>query len=273
MQLGLIKKNDNETEFGFGLSFLKGEQFFELNAYRANVFTSANGKDIDVDLLYSTIRSDTANKGWGAVNGLGASAGLYYQVPYYMFQSPDDSAGGSAGWKGFVRIEASDIGFIKWNGNSQKSIVDTNFHFEGVVIENLLEWSDSMGEISLDSLKNTVAPSWQNSSFTSVMPGYFHLKMYKENSAGLYLSMGTVLRVFSNYSPLIYIQGGHEIKNKYRLGGTVEFGGYGKFDFGIEASARTIGFAITLGTYNFAGLLFPNYFGGSSLYGGVKKTF
>jgi len=274
LQLGLIKKHENGAILGFGISLLKGQEFFQIDVYRGSLFTSTKGNYIDLDLLYQISQSDQSKKGWDASNGWGMSGAIFYQVPYDMFQSHENSENTNQGeWEGYLRMEAYDLGFIRWNNNSTLRIQDSIYHFEGIEIQNLLDIEDSVFQTAVDSVGEIIKPGEFKTSFTSITPSTFHLKMYQESKSGGYFSMGTVLMMFADYSPLIYLQGGHTIKDTYRLGGSMEFGGYGKFNLGIETSANFGSFNVTLGSRSVLGFILPKSSGGLSLFVSLKKSF
>ncbi|MBL4754106.1 MAG: hypothetical protein JKY52_11010 [Flavobacteriales bacterium] len=97
--------------------------------------------------------------------------------------------------------------------------------------------------------------------------------MYQENATGLYLTMGTILRIFANYSPMIYLGGGKKIANKFHFGGALEFGGYGRFNLSVDAKIQVKGFEVALGSRSLGGIVFPKRAGGNSAYVSLKKKF
>jgi hypothetical protein len=85
--------------------------------------------------------------------------------------------------------------------------------------------------------------------------------------------MGTVIRLFAKYSPMMYLGGGKKFSDKLSIGGTMEFGGYGRFNLGIEARSNLKSYEIALGSRSLGGMLFPMRAGGNSAYISLKKKF
>jgi len=269
-QLGLIKANKNKSVIGMGVSFLKGQQFYQLDIARANLYTSMLGMENDLDLEYRTVESDPKNTDINDMSGWGASVDAFYQLPYFMLQN---TAEHESDWKGYLRIEARDLGFIVWNDNATVRLKDSVYHNEGVLIPTALALSPTWADEQRDSLKQLLQPETYKGSLTSILPATIHLRMYQANSAGLFVSMGTVLRTFANYSPMIYLGGGKKLSERLSIGGTMEFGGYGRFNLGVEAKTRLKGYELVLGSRSLGGILFPMTGGGNSAFISIKKNF
>ena len=279
IQVGIVNSFRETSKYGIGISFIKGEQFLNEKISRANLYTSPSGDHVELDVKYSITQSDTSRRGFGAMHGWGVSTDLFYHLSYSIFQgkaNEDESATegiNESDWSGYMRIEVSDLGFISWNDKSVRHEIDTMYEFDGIVLQNILQLDDSILEPIVDSLKEAYEPNSSNSSYTTVLPALFHLSLYQENSTGFYISLGTIFRIFANYSPFIYITAGHTIKEKFRLGGSLEFGGYGKVNLGFQAQADFSGFKIGLGTHSLDGFIFPKKTGRNSVYLSIAKRF
>lgn len=272
LEMGIIKINEDKTAFGIGVSLLNGLEFYQASIARANLYTSASGIGLynELDILYGTVESDPSKKKMGNMNGWGISLDAFYQVPYFVLQRTEE---GKSNWKGHLRIEAKDLGFIQWNDNSTTSILDTVYKHDGLSLPSSLAIPDKWAEDQEDSLNQLMDSEKIRGRFANKLPGTFHLIMYQENQKGLYISMGTVLRFFANYSPMIYLGGGKKISEKYHFGGVMEFGGYGRFNLGVDIGANFRGYEISLGSRSLGGILFPQRAGGNSVFLGIKKKF
>ena len=295
LEVGIIGSFKGSSKYGIGLSFIKGEQFYNSTISRANLYTSQSGDHVDLDLKYSITQSDTSYLGFDAMHGWGMSMDLFYQMSYNIFQmkGPSGASGPGSGsssgqegdpsassgqgnetdWTGYLRIEVSDLGFISWNDKTVQEQIDTMYQFDGVEIQNILQLSDSIFDPIVDSLKQIYQPTYSQNSYTTILPTLFHLSIYQEKNSGFYISLGTVFRIFANYSPFIYLKAGHTLKEKFRLGGSLEFGGYGKINLGFQAEADLSGFKIGLGTHSLDGFIFPKRTGRNSVYLSVAKRF
>jgi len=272
MQLGLIKVNEDKSVWGVGLAFLKGQEFNEVNIGRANLYTSPLNINInnELDLLYRSVESDPAKRRLSDMNGWGVSVDAFYQVPYHVLQNAEED---ESNWKGYLRIEANDLGFITWDNKSMTTFKDSVINNAGVWFPAGVVLPSTWADDQADSLDQVVKPEEMFGSFANILPGIFHLKMYQENTGGLYVSMGTVLRLFANYSPMIYLSGGKKLSERILVGGVMEFGGYGRFNFGIHTGISIGGFEIDIGSRSLGGFIFPMSSGTSSVYVGLKRKF
>ena len=268
--IGMAGKNKNNSLWGVGASFLKGQSYFHTHLERANLYTSPTGEFIDLDLKMSMVQSDTAQNTWNTMNGWGFSTDLFYEIPYDLLGTEPDSAN-SSGWTGYLRMEINDLGFINWNNNTMNYLSDTSYHFEGIYFDNVLELNDSVLSRMTDSVADTYLPSVRNGSFTSLLPTWLHFSMYQENAAGYSLSMGAYMRLLANYSPGVCMKVGRTFNEKYKLSGLVEFGGYGKINLGWDLTADWNGFKMALGTRNMLAWIIPEYTRGNSLYISLTK--
>ncbi|MBL4656996.1 MAG: hypothetical protein JKX73_03285 [Flavobacteriales bacterium] len=272
LEIGLIKMNENKSVLGFGASFLKGQEFYQVNIARANLYTSTSGIGLynELDILYGTVESDPSKKKITDMSGWGISVDAFYQVPYFVLQDTEEE---ESKWKGYLRIEAKDLGFIRWSDSSRTSILDTVLNNEGILLPSSLVLPDTWAEDQEDSLNALIEVEERRGTFANKLPGTFHLKMYQENAKGMYVTMGTILRLFANYSPMIYLGGGKKFSKLLELGGVMEFGGYGRFNLGFEARTNFNGFQLAIGSRSLGGFIFPNRAGGNSAFIGLKKTF
>jgi hypothetical protein len=139
----------------------------------------------------------------------------------------------------------TDLGFILWNSSSRTFASDSNFSFQGVEVEDIFSFNDSVLE---DNHLNNDALKTNNTSFKSYIPATVHVAVsveteheyFKTYTAGIVakwqpymddepLSFTKINQGFteSNFSPLYYI---HTIFNtKYcDVIPKLSYGGYSK---------------------------------------------
>lgn len=119
------------------ISFLVGHGFSQTHFNNSSLFTAEHGEYISYDLDYTHYASDSTAKGIFSQNGLGTALGLSYT----------DTIGNSQ-----ISVNVADIGFIKWNENTQHTSLDEEFHFEGIEIEDILSFNDSLISEQIDTL-------------------------------------------------------------------------------------------------------------------------
>jgi hypothetical protein len=86
--------------------------------------------------------------------------------------------------------------------------------------------------------------------------------------------MGTKLRLMANYNPYVYLTIQKKITktNLLFLSSTLAYGGYGKFNWGVDFSfTSTNHLYLTIGSQNLPGFFLPKSTYGSGLYIMIAK--
>ena len=165
LQIGLFSsKYDSAARWGIAVSILKGEQYSSIFAQKAELFTSEDGQYIDFNTEMQVAQSDTANKGIGAFNGIGAGLDIYFEAPFKT------RFGDSK-----LRVSVADIGVIKFNSSSLFSNQDSLFHYTGFQVNSIYDLQDStFANTSQDSIINSIAP-FKKQSFSVTLPTVLNL--------------------------------------------------------------------------------------------------
>ncbi len=258
-KVGLIKAKNNYL-FGGAVSFIKGENYLNIDASRADFFTEEQGLYLDLDLNMEINRSDTAGEnGLGAFNGWGAAIDLY------VHRTSDIGS--------FI-LELNDMGAIQWNDKAQQFKTDSTYHWEGLEVSSLLDAADSVYfNNKVDSLRAAYEFQYTNKSITSYLPGYIHLGYGTSLPGGHYtLRTGVKYRVMANYFPYLYVNGSWKAAKAFGVSLNLAYGGYGNIQMGL--GARTVikqRLFLNLYSNNLEGFIGPSSFGGQSL--GASITF
>jgi len=264
LQVGLFSsKYDSAARWGIALSLLKGEQYSSIYAQKAELFTSEDGTYIDFATTMQVAQSDTAKKGIGAFNGVGAAIDIYFEAPFKT------RFGNSK-----LRVSVADIGAIKFNDKSLFLNQDSTFHYTGFHVSSVYDLQDStFANTSQDSIISSVVP-FKNQSFSVTLPSVLNLTY--ETRFGEHFEMIEGIRyVFNgNYHLLAYVKGNFIINPKYAISGTFGYGGYGKFNYGLGVFANLgKGFIIYAGSTNLEGFVTPKKAAGQSAYISLVKNF
>ena len=275
-------------EMKLGISLLNGLSHLRGSLDRTDLYTSPTGEFIDLDLNMDLAVSDTSKNSSIPSRGIGVSTELHYNeiIEFHInLGSKSDSNKSNLGFWGEVNFEISDLGFIRWNENTINYQSDTSFHFEGIVLNNLLSVTDSTINQIQDSLNNTYSPSSAKHPYIGVLPAFFHLYTRLYNEA-ISLRMGTKMRLMANYSPYVYLTFektktyvrhnswpyNSSLPRNLSVRSTVAFGGYGKFNWGVDFSYNTMNHLyLTIGTQNILGFFLPKSTYGSGLYMMIAK--
>lgn len=264
LQVGLFSsKYDSAARWGIAISFLKGEQYASIFAQKAELYTSEDGQYIDFNTNMQVALSDTAKKGIGALNGVGASIDIYFEAPFKT------RFGDSK-----FRVSVADIGAIKFNSKSLYLNQDSLFHYEGFNVTSIYDLQDStFANTSQDSIISSVAP-FKNQSFSATLPSVFNLSYETRFTKHFELIEG-IRYVFNGNNHLFgYVKGNFIINKKFEVSATVGYGGYGKFNYGVGAFGNLgKGFIIYVGSNNLEGFVTPQKACGQSAYISLVKNF
>ncbi|MEO5570972.1 MAG: DUF5723 family protein [Bacteroidia bacterium] len=263
LQYGMISEINNDGEiFGcmVAVSALNGQDLLEIKTNEGSFYTEENGEYVDMNLFLEAKQSDTSNTSFWSSSGIGASAD--FEVHYGEENKYN------------IRFSASDIGFIAWNKKSTTFEVDTNYHFEGVVVENLFD-SLFLDVKSEQDFKDGFKENKQAKSFTTMLP--FRLNLSYEFTIipdKLTEAIGVQYIFNSDYTPLVFASCDYLFNRKTQAGIYLQYGGYGGFHAGIHFDKDFgKGFILSLGSAYLDGYIAPSSSAGQGAYAGIKKIF
>ena len=264
IQVGIFSsKLDNAARWGIGVSLLKGEQYLNILAKKAELFTSADGQYINLNTELSIAMSDTAHKGIGAFNGYGASMDLFFEAPFQT------RLGNSK-----ISVSVSDIGAIRFNKQTETLNEDSAFHYSGIKIKSIYDLQNStFGSKAKDSVINSVAP-FKKHFYSATLPSVLNFAFETQFNKHFHLIEGIRYVFNGNYNLLIYLNGNFYLNSKFILSTTFGYGGYGTYNYGLGVSAKLIkNFVIYAGSNNIEGFIVPKKTTGQGAYISLIKKF
>ncbi len=253
IQFGLDWSADsNRNARGIAVSLLKGEQHLQVDVKRADLFTAADGTYIDLDTKLNSFQSDTSKKGPAAFNGLGVSTDMYYEIPYVTWYNG-----------GVLSINLYDLGFIAWNSRSMQHELDTFFHFEGVEVNDIFDLeANTFPQSDPDSILNNNL-KYSTGSYVTLLPAVFSITASTYYGKKYIVEKGINYRFLANARPYYYGSFSWNVTPKFLLGWNISFGGYGRFNAGMETEIKIADrFRININSYYLAGLAFADKLGG-----------
>lgn len=214
-----------------GISFLKGQNYNQLQLDKGDLYTAPLGEEISLDMNARFRQSDTLNKGWNAFNGWGLSSDLVFYL--------NVGKNRNVKFQNAFKIAIQDLGFIRWNENSLQTNLDSNYFFRGFEVADIFDsTSYNFSDRLKDSLKIDAAPR----TFTTVLPFSFSFSKIADPNSGEKLQgiYGVRMRAFANYKPLFFVGLFYQpVKNLY-MNLFASVGGYGGFRVGYSVSAKII---------------------------------
>jgi hypothetical protein len=255
--LNLVSRATGQFNFGIGLSYIKGNNFYELNASKGTLFTSDDGDSIHADINLSYKSSDPSRKEAKSFNGSGSGFSAFGN---YNLNS-----------KSSFYIALDELGFIFWNNKSVYFNMDTSGSFTGFDIFDKTDPNKEPG-IFIDTFFK-ITESTANASYLMWLKPRVNL-VYSLNTStmGSKLIIGATYR-FDHYSfPGMYLQYRFKpVKNLYFQGG-ISYDEYknagGNLELGFRLYKKLV---CSIGSYHVE--QFFTSMTGQSLYFGITGVF
>jgi hypothetical protein len=231
----------NKVNIQGAISYLAGNHHLSYILEKGSWYTAPFGTSLAIEYDINAFVTDTSNFSAFANNGNGIAVelGTDFSIKEYD-----------------IHLSITDLGFIMWNPSSITLATDSNFNFQGIEVEDIFSFNDSV--LEANNIKDDVLRT-DNSSFKSYIPATVHMAVsgkteheyfktytvgivakwqpYIDNEPLSFAKIGQGLQE-SNFSPLYYI---HSIFNAryYDVIPSLSYGGY--------SNDKNIGLAISKG--------------------------
>lgn len=238
---------DSIGKIGISVSFINGEQLFYIKTTdKSSLYTSADGSELIFNSNFNMALSDTNNKRVGGLNGIGASADIFFETTY-------KSRGGK---KCRLTVNANNIGFIHWWKNSVQYSSDSSLRYTGYNIRNINDLKDStINRINGDSLLRKITNA-RTEDFNVNIPT--NLLIINKIYFSKLFCLGTGFRYIfnANYRPYIFVEPEFFYKNLiFCLHGG--YGGYVSLNIGASVTWNSKGWFIRAGSNSLQGYFAP----------------
>ena len=255
----------SELAFGFrfhenfhlSTSAILGHQLVNIQTNTADFYTAENGSYIDYNLSLEAHYTDTTFSDIFGNRGLGAALGLYYE------HEKEDV---------LIRLSANDIGFIRWDKGSTNLYIDTAYHFEGIAVNDLLNFNQEILENEIDALEGQINSPVQESynwKIPILLRGYYEKKLHNNHFNAV--SFGAEHRLGIYPTPLLYANLHHE-RDKSQWSFGYHFGGLERPGIQLSYFVQCKQTEFRLYTRQ-ANLFLPEEIYGLHLGIGIKKVF
>jgi hypothetical protein len=262
---GVIRKtmdpDGSITLMGAGLALNLGQNYTDVYFSKAYLYTQQDAEYIDFSADYNFHRTDTAHKNFNSVNGIGASLDIFYKFI--------DQKGSS------FQVEFTNLGFIRWNKNTENLERDTSYHFTGINVQDIFNFDSTVFQKTVDTATNTFTANKKKKGYTSNLPSlvrinYSRLFLQKK----LMLTAGIDFLIYSFSKPLFYLRPRYFIRPDISVSAMVGYGGYGHFSYGLEFAGNICkNLFLNIGTNNLNGYLSTKSCLSQGLFVSLRKTF
>ncbi len=263
-QVGITCKiGHSGISYGIGLSALNGQQYQNITASKAELFTSTGGQYIDLNSNISYQQSDISRSNLGSNSGAGFGMDAYLVLPIFIRQNRSEK----------FTVELRDFGMIAWNKSSRTATADSAYHYDGVAVNNILDLNNSaFGKANSDSILKK-AIKFNSGKITSPLPTVIHI-----NSLSTFgkwqLSKGLRYMFNANYRLNAYLTANYYLTKKLMLSLGASYGGYSLFNVntGIAVDFGK-GCILRLYSNNIEGFILPQIALGQSASISLMKKF
>ncbi len=242
----------NNMKITGGISYLAGNHHISYLLEKGSLYTAPFGTYLDVEYSMDAFITDTSNFSLLANNGNGIAmdVGADFTIREYD-----------------IHVSLSDLGFIMWNNSSITLATDSAFNFQGIEVDDIFTFNDSV--LEANNIQDNITKT-NNNSFKSYIPATVHFSLsgknedkylknyifgiiakwqpYMDNKP---LSLEKINQGFkeSNYSPLYYVNTKFYHKS-YTISPTFSYGGYSENENIGLALSKGLKNKFTIGTYH-----------------------
>ena len=224
LQFGIskrIKKDSAAWEAGAALGFNAGQQLLEIQAARADLYTQEIGTYLDLNAKLQMRFSDSLKKKFGSLNGFGISTDFFIKAAIKE--------------KHFFFFKVSNLGFIRWNNRSAEIKADTSFRFEGIDVNDLFTFADTIKTTFTNdsTLAQNFLTQRKYKSYTLLLPAKIEVS-YKRPLGHRHMRAGIGVNYIINadYVPKVHFDVDYSW-SKNMITFNVSYGGYTEFGAGI----------------------------------------
>ena len=241
IQFGLTRK-----QFKFGISYISIQN--EMNGLIQNggIYTSPNATQINAYTDGQLISTNGTNKyyqqsAWGI--------GLNFEFTNKI-NALDSNSNAS------IVAGLNGVGLQFLGANSSTYLIDTNYFFQGIEIQSISDFSQS---VIPNELADSLTPEQIKRSRIGALP--FELYIHKTGGklhSKLHSLYGMRYRSESNYSTLIYLGAEYHINKSLTTGSILSYGGYSRFQLGAHLRVQKEKFILGINTNNLIGWVSKN---------------
>ena len=220
--------NFGRADISAAVSYLAGNHHSSFIINEGLLYTGINGTSLDISYDMNVFFTDTSNLNIFTNNGNGFALDIGTNLIIKTYK---------------INIYLKDLGYINWKENSTIARADSNFTFNGIEIEDIFDFNDS---IINDQFNTSNKYDTSNKRFKSYIPANFGFsvirpitsKYFKSISAGLNtkwqpyydnttLTFSKIGQGFSEsaYTPMFWISNVCVLK-KSIIYSSLSYGGY-----------------------------------------------
>jgi len=237
---------NQRTYSQYRLSFVSGQDYTSIHLRDASIYTTSALDSIQLSYEGEMYRADPDKKGFGSGKGLGAAFDMDWNIPM------KDN-------KGWFGISAYNIGFIKWNGQTENYTLDSTFTWTGFDIGDLFDLDE---DLSLPNLEDTIGYTMEQKSRWIALPLDIRVRMLRKLNDVFFVDAGIAVQPYQLSLPELRLAFGQDLKCGWQFTEQVLFGGYSGFRLGAGVRSTALkNFIFHLGSENILGWMGEDFRG------------
>lgn len=225
LNLGLF---DKETLSRVSVGVVNGNQAAFADLDEAGMYTAPNGEYIDLEANGSFAISDTAQPTGLVMNGLGAVVNFEWNIPFAIDREKEKTA--------FLRIGASNLGFIRWNNKTVNYALDSTYHYEGFLIDDLTGLDNLNDQV--ENVVDSLLPQSSHESRIEATPAWLYMRWFSPVGKQFHYELGLRYKVNGFHLPEASAALFYQPNQRWMVGAKAIYGGYGGYE---SASALRAG--------------------------------
>ncbi len=259
----LFKKVDSTAKIGVSFSILQGNRliYFAFGK-NSSLFTSTSYDEIIFNSNFNVTISDTSQKKWYYLNGIGASTDIYFETPYKS----------KLGKMSALSVNINNFGFIHWLRNSVKYSTDSILKFNGYHINSIYDVKDStLNKINADSIFKEITNARKGGFNTNIPTNIilYNKIFFKDLKPSLGIGFRYIFN--ANYKPYVFMEPAYQLNSHFQGTLHIGYGGYSLFNFGLSLMYQTNQWHFYIGSNNLQGWILPKISYGQGLFFMISK--
>lgn len=211
---------DKETLSRVSVGFVNGNQAALADLNEAEMYTAANGEYIELQADGSFALTDTAQTTGLVMNGIGAIVNFEWNIPIAI--------GGDQGKTAYLRVGAQNLGFIRWNNKTVNYAIDSAYHYEGFLIDDLTGLEDLNDEV--DNVVDSLLPQSSAESRLEATPAWLYLSWFSPLGQQFHYELSLNYKINGYHLPEASAALFYQPNQRWMVGAKALYGGYGGYE-------------------------------------------
>lgn len=237
--------DNNKITYYAAFSLINGQDNKSIYLRNSNLYTSETGEYIDFDMQMDYYYAKDGKTNFMENRGIGGA--FNFNLTYENTKS-----------NYFVNLSIENLGIIKWNKYSNLTQIDSSFHFEGIDIPNILDYTNyTTSELTKDSLMSVVTSGTLKKAYITRLNEKLNLSFSKNlinNNLFTTVGIGYLYNV-KQPLPIFYGNTNYRFNKFISSYLQLSYGGFTKFQYGLGITLNFKKFDVLIASNNLPGFV------------------